>query len=378
MMGLPLKPHIAKLPVYKPPTAPPGVERVVNLSTNENPLGPSPKAMAALREAVGTVNRYPDAAGTALKAALADKYGLSPANIALGNGVDELLLLLCLSLTDPGDEVIMALGSFISYLVWTTAVGAKAVRVPLQDYTHDLEAIADAITDRTRLVFVCNPNNPTGTVVKATAMEEFLERVPKQVPVALDEAYYEYVVNPDHRSGVKYLHAGRENLIVLRTFSKVYGLAGLRVGYMLAHEKVIDYLERARQPFNVNRLAQVAALAALDDDEHVRRCVAANETAKGFFYRELAALGLRYIPTHTNFMAIDVGRPGTEVSRLLLERGFITTALDGWGVPNHVRFSFGTPEENEAFVATLKEVIDFRSFRSFGSLVATLREVKRT
>ena len=361
MMGLPLKPHIAKLPVYKPPTAPPGVERVVNLSTNENPLGPSPKAMAALREAVGTVNRYPDAAGTALKAALADKYGLSPANIALGNGVDELLLLLCLSLTDPGDEVIMALGSFISYLVWTTAVGAKAVRVPLQDYTHDLEAIADAITDRTRLVFVCNPNNPTGTVVKATAMEEFLERVPKQVPVALDEAYYEYVVNPDHRSGVKYLHAGRENLIVLRTFSKVYGLAGLRVGYMLAHEKVIDYLERARQPFNVNRLAQVAALAALDDDEHVRRCVAANETAKGFFYRELAALGLRYIPTHTNFMAIDVGRPGTEVSRLLLERGFITTALDGWGVPNHVRFSFGTPEENEAFVATLKEVIDFRS-----------------
>jgi histidinol-phosphate aminotransferase len=355
-MALPFKPHIAKLPVYKLPTAPPGVKRVVNLSTNENPLGPSPKAMAALREAVGTVNRYPNAAGTALKAALADKHGLNPANIALGNGVDELLLLLCLSLADPGDEVVMAQGSFISYPVWTTAVGAKAVRVPLKDYTNDLETMVKAITDRTRLVFVCNPNNPTGTIVDATAMEAFLEWVPKQVPVVLDEAYYEYVVNPDYISGVEYLRAGQQNLIVLRTFSKVYGLAGLRVGYMLANEEVIDYMEHARQPFNVNHLAQVAALAALGDDEHVRRSMEANEAAKDFFYRELTALGLPYIPTHTNFIALNVNQPEIEVSRLLLERGFITTALDDWGVPNHVRFSFGTPEENEAFVAALREV----------------------
>lgn len=355
-MALPFKPRIAKLSAYKPPTPPPGVKRVVNLSTNENPLGPSPKAMAALREAVGTVNRYPDAAGTALKAALADKYGLSPANIALGNGVDELLLILCLSLADPGDEVVMAKGTFISYPVWTTAVGAKAVQVPLKEYTYDLEAMANAITDRTRLVFICNPNNPTGTIVKAVALEEFLRRVPESVPVVLDEAYYEYAVNPDYPRSVDYLRAGRQNLIVLRTFSKAYGLAGLRVGYMLAHEKMIDYIERARPPFNVNRLAQVAALAALDDDEHVRRSVAANEAAKDFFYRELATLDLRYIPTYANFMAIEVGRPGTEVNKLLLERGFITTALDGWGVPNHIRFSFGTPEENEAFVAALREV----------------------
>ena len=355
-MSLPFKPHIAKLPIYKPPTPPPGVERVVDLSTNENPVGPSPKAVAALREAAGMVNRYPDAAGTALKSALARKWGLGPANVALSNGADEWVLLLCLALTDPGDEVVMAQGSFISYLLRAIEVGAKVVRIPLRDYTHDLEAMAEAITERTRLVFVCNPNNPTGTMVNAAAMERFLERVPRRVPVVVDEAYYEYAVNPDYPRSVEYLRAGQENLIVLRSFSKVYGLAGLRVGYMLADERVIDYMERVRLPFNVSRPAQVAALAALDDDEHVRRSVEANEAAKDFFYRELAALGLRYIPTHTNFIALDVGRPGMKVSRLLLERGFITTALDGWGVPNHVRFSFGTPEENEPFVTALRDV----------------------
>lgn len=356
-MSLPFKPHIAKLPAYKPPTVPPGVERVVDLSSNENPLGPSPKAMAALREAVGTVHRYPDASGMALKTALADRWGLSPANIALGNGADEWVLLICLSLTDPGDEVVMALGSFISYLLRATEVGARMVRVPLKDYAHDLDAIAEAITDHTRLIFVCNPNNPTGTVVNAAAVESFLERVPERVMVVLDEAYYEFAVGPDYPRSVEYLRAGRQNLIVLRTFSKVYGLAGLRVGYMLAGENVIDYMERARTPFNVNRLAQVAALAALDDDEHVRRTLEANEAAKDFFYRELEGLGLRYIPTYTNFIAVDVGRPGAEVSGPLLERGFITTATDAWGVPNHVRFSFGTPEENAAFVAALREVV---------------------
>lgn len=357
-MSLPFKPYIAALPAYRPPTVPPGVERVVDLSCNENPLGPSPKAVAALQQAVGTVNRYPDAGGTALKAALAEKWGLSPANVALSNGSDEWVLLLCLSLTEPGDQVIMADGSFISYLLRATEVGAEVVRVPLKDYTHDLEAMADAVTERTRLVFVCNPNNPTGTMVTTEAMEAFLERVPERVAVVVDEAYRDYAVNPDDIHGVGYLRAGCKNLIVLRTFSKVYGLAGLRVGYMLAHEEVIDYVERVRLPFNVNRLAQVAALAALDDDEHVRRCVAANEAAREFFYRELMALGLRYISTHTNFIAVDVGRPGTEVSKPLLERGFITTSLDGWGVPNHIRFSFGTPEENQAFVAAWREIVN--------------------
>ena len=194
-------------------------------------------------------------------------------------------------------------------------------------------------------------------MVDARSLEAFLERAPERVMVVVDEAYYEFAVGPDYPRSVEYLRAGRENLIVLRTFSKVYGLAGARVGYMLAHEKVIDYMDRVRIPFNVNRLAQTAALAALDDGEHVQRTLEANEAAKDFFYRELEGLGLPYIPTYTNFIAADVGRPGAEVSGPLLEHGFITTATDAWGVPNHVRFSFGTPEENAAFVAALREVI---------------------
>jgi histidinol-phosphate aminotransferase len=358
-MSLFFKPHIARLPAYKPPSVPPGVERVIDLSSNENPLGPSPKAMAACRAAVGTVNRYPDAAGVALRSALAAKWGLDPSNVALGNGADEWVLLLCLALLEPGDEVVMAKGSFVSYPWRAIEAGARLVQIPLQDQTHDLEAMADAVTARTRLVFVCNPNNPTGTAVDAVALETFLERVPERVPVVVDEAYYEYAVaNPGYAGrSVDYLRDGHRNLIVLRSFSKVYGLAGLRVGYMLANEDVVDYMERARPPFNVNRLAQVAALAALDDDKHVQRSLKANEAAKDFFYRELAALGLRYIPTYTNFIAVDVGRPGIEVSGPLLERGFITTATDGWGLPNHVRFSFGTPEENAVFVAALGETV---------------------
>jgi histidinol-phosphate aminotransferase len=220
------------------------------MASNENPLGPSPKAVAALREAIGTVHRYPDATGAALKAALADKWDLSPANIALSNGADEWMLLLCLALVDPGDEVVIALGSFISFLLRPTEVGAKVVRVPLKGYTHDLEAMAAAITDRTRLVFVCNPNNPTGTMVNAAAVDAFLERVPERVPVALDEAYYEYVANPGYTRSLGHIRAGRKNLIVLRSFSKAYGLAGLRVGYMLANEEVIDYMERTRPPYD--------------------------------------------------------------------------------------------------------------------------------
>lgn len=357
-MNLPFKPHIAALPAYRPPSPPPGVERIVDLSSNESPLGPSPRAVAAIQQAIGTINRYPDASGAALKAALAARWGLSPANVALSNGADEWVLLLCVALLEPGDEAVMAQGSFVSYAWRTGEVGAKAIRVPLKDYALDLEAMAQAVTERTRLVFVCNPNNPTGTMVSAAAFEAFLEQVPEHVPVVVDEAYYEYAVgDPDYPRSVEYLRAGQPNLIVLRSFSKVYGLAGLRIGYMLAHEVVVDYMERARPPFNVNRLAQAAALAALEDEEHVRRSIAANEAAKGFFYRELAALGLPYIPTYANFIACDVGRPGAEVSKSLLERGFITTALDGWGVPHHVRFSFGTPEENRAFVAALGEVM---------------------
>jgi histidinol-phosphate aminotransferase len=356
-MSLRFKPYIGKLPAYKPPSVPSGVARVVDLSSNENPLGPSPKAVAALRAAAETVHRYPDAPATALRVALADKLGLSPTNVALSNGADEWVILACLALLDPGDEVVVARGTFVSYAWRAIEVGAKVVQVPLRNYVHDLRAMADALTEETRLVFVCNPNNPTGTDVDAEEMEAFLARIPQRVAVVIDEAYYEYANRPSYFQSLDCLRAGQENLIVLRSFSKIYGLAGLRVGYMLAHEAVIDYMDRARPPFNVNRLGQVAALAALSDEEHVRRSIKANAAAKELFYRELEAVGVPCIPSQTNFLAIDVGRPGPEVSAPLLERGFITTAMDAWGVPNHLRFSFGTPDENEAFIAALKEVL---------------------
>ena len=342
-VSLPYKPFVVNLPAYKPPVVPRGVARVVDLSSNENPLGPSPKAMIALQGALGTANRYPDATSSVLRQALARRWDLKPTNVAVGNGADEWVLLLCLSLLNPGDEVIMAAGSFISYRLRAAEAGAVLVQLPLKQctYTHDLDAMSQAITERTRLVFVCNPNNPTGTTVDTGSMELFLEEIPESVPVVLDEAYYEYAVGPGYFDSTKHIRGGRENLIVLRSFSKVYGLAGLRVGYLLGHERLVDYAERARPPFNVNRLAQVAAVAALDDEEHVRRSVETNEVAKAFFYRELDGLRLNYIDTHTNFIAVDVGRPGIEVSSALLQRGFVTTPLEGWGVPGHIRFSFG-------------------------------------
>ena len=356
-VSLPYKPFVASLPAFKPPAMPPGVIPVADLSSNENPLGPSPKAVDAMRAALGTVNRYPDATSAALKEALACTWGLKPTNVAMGNGADEWVLLLCISLLNPGDEVIIAEGSFVSYLLRAREAGAELVRIPLRQYTHDLRAMAAAITGRTRLVFVCNPNNPTGTIAGAAQMQSFLDQVPDSVPVVLDEAYYEYALGPGYFDSVGHIRGGRENLIVLRSFSKVYGLAGLRVGYLLGHERLVDYAERARPPFNVNRLAQVAAIAALDDEDHVQRSVESNEAAKAFFYRELDALRLDYVCTHANFIAVDVRRPGTEVSSALLERGFVTTPLEGWGVPGHIRFSFGTVEQNRLFAAALAEVL---------------------
>jgi histidinol-phosphate aminotransferase len=354
---LPLKPHIAKLPAYKPPVAPPGVRRLIDLSSNENPLGPSPKAVAAVRAALGTMNRYPDASSGMLKEAIAEKLGVRAANIAIGNGADEWVILLCLSLLDPGDEVVMAHGSFISYLLRTLEMGATPVRIPLRDFSHDLASMANAVTDRTKIIFVCNPNNPTGTAVDSGPFEAFLARVPGRVLVVVDEAYYEYAVNESYPRSVEMIRDGQENLVSLRSFSKVYGLAGLRVGYLIASETVVDYAERARPPFNVNRLAQVAAHAALGDDDHVRRSLRANVAAMGYFDEEMQRLGLSAIPSRTNFMAVGVGRPGAEISGPLLQRGFLTTAMDGWGVPDHLRFSFGLPDENEAFVAALAEVV---------------------
>ncbi|MFQ3661369.1 MAG: histidinol-phosphate transaminase [Chloroflexaceae bacterium] len=352
------KEHIRGLPAYKPARLLGGpATTVVKLSSNENPLGPSPRALAALQAAITGVHRYPDAGSLALRQTLAARAGLEPAHVTCSNGSDELILLLCLAFLEAGDEVVLAEGTFISYLLRTLEMGATPVRVPLRAYTYDLEGMAAAITPRTRLVFVCNPNNPTGTAVNADTVFAFVRRVPEDVLIVMDEAYVEFAAGPDYPDLLPEIRAGRPNLILLRTFAKIYGLAGLRLGYAYGHSEVIAYLERARPTFNVNLLAQIAGLAALEDDEHVARSREYADSCRAFFMRELQALGLRPIPSRTNFVAVPVGDDAA-VSEALSARGFTVTPLAGWGLPGVIRVSFGTEEQNRGFMAALREVVN--------------------
>ncbi len=352
------KDYIANLPPYKPPKLtrqqPAGM---VKLSSNENPLGPSPRAMAAMQAALGNVYRYPDAGSLALRQALAERFGLAPDMVVCTNGSDEMVLLLCLAFLREGDEAIMAHGSFISYFLRTLEMGAQPVRVPLRNYTHNLDAMADAVTDRTRLIFVCNPNNPTGTTNTKDEVMRFLARVPDDVLVVMDEAYIEFVEQNDYPDLRPELRNGRQNLLLLRTFAKIYGLAGLRLGYAFGHPDIVGYLERARPTFNVNMLAQVAGRAALDDEEHIVRSREHAKRSRAFFAHELHAMGLAPVPSATNFVAVNVG-DDMAVAERLLERGFTITPLSGWGIPEHIRISFGTEEENTRFVAALRDVLD--------------------
>jgi histidinol-phosphate aminotransferase len=352
-----LKEYIANLPPYKPPKLirqqPTGV---VKLSSNENPLGPAPRALAAIQAAAASVNRYPDAGSLALREGLAARFNLSSDMIICTNGSDEMVFLLCLAFLREGDQAVMAHGSFISYYLRTIEMGGTAVRVPLRDYTHDLEAMADAVTPRTRLLFLCNPNNPTGTTNSADQVRRLLEQLPDDVLVVADEAYIEFVERADYPDLLAELRAGRTNLLLLRTFAKIYGLAGLRLGYAFGHPDVIGYLERARPTFNVNSLAQAAGLAALDDEEHVARSRAHANVCRDFFIRELRALGLEPIPSATNFVAVPVG-DDMEVTTALMDYGFTVTPLAGWGLPGHIRISFGTDAENTRFFQALRNVV---------------------
>lgn len=351
------KPHILNLPPYKSPKLirqqPQGITK---LSSNENPLGPSPRAVAALQQAIAGVHRYPDAGSLALRTAIARRFDVEPEMVLCTNGSDEAVFLTCLAFLGEGDAAVMAHGSFISYYLRTLEMGAEALRVPLRDYTHDLDAMAGAVTDRTRLMLVCNPNNPTGTTSGAAEMQRLLERVPEDVLLVVDEAYTEFVDRPDYPDLLAELRAGRRNLLLLRTFAKIYGLAGLRLGYAFGHPDVIAYLDRARPTFNVNALAQAAGLAALDDDEHLQRSRAHVAACRARFEHELNALGLHPVPSQTNFVAVPVADDAAATAALL-DRGFTVTPLSGWGIPGHIRISYGTDEENTRFFAALRETL---------------------
>lgn len=339
-----------------------GVRDAIKLASNENPLGPSPAALEAARGVLGEIARYPDGNGFELKRAIAARFGIETSGITLGNGSNDILELIARAFLAPGLAAMFSQHAFAVYPIVTQAIGAQSCVVPAHDgdrgprYGHDLEAMAAGITDRTRVVFIANPNNPTGTWLNRDELERFLDRVPRQVIVVLDEAYVEYVTQPDYPDSIPWL-ARYPNLIVTRTFSKAYGLAGLRVGFALSHPEIADVLNRVRQPFNVNILALAAATAALGDRAHLEASLKLNQTGLVQWTEAAADLGLSFIPSAGNFICLDVGRPALPVYDLLLREGVIVRPVANYGLPDHLRITLGLAQENRRAIAALRKVL---------------------
>ncbi|MBI3324697.1 MAG: histidinol-phosphate transaminase [Candidatus Omnitrophica bacterium] len=332
-----------------------GLRSVIKLASNENALGPSPKALAALRGGLGQLHRYPDATCSLLKQALAKRFGRDPSWLAIGNGSDELLVLALRAFVDPGDEVVVAEPTFLIYALQAAACGARVIRVPLKGLRYDLPAMREAVGPHTKLVFIANPDNPTGTYVTKRELEAFLRDLPSQVIVVLDEAYYEFVQAKDYPKSVAYLE--RAALLVTRSFSKAYGLAGLRVGYGIAQPPIIKALEGVREPFNVNALAQLASRAALEDRAFLRRTLKSVEEGRRYLARELGRLGLSARPSVTNFLLIEVGAKARELARRLLEQGVIVREMGAWKLDGFLRVTIGTMPENRRFIHVLRSVL---------------------
>jgi histidinol-phosphate aminotransferase len=332
-------------------------ESIVKLASNENPRGIGPRTRAAIDRALADIARYPDGNGYALKLALSKRYGVDMSAIVLGNGSNDVLELVAHAFLGPGRAAVYSQHAFAVYPLATQARGARPIVVPAKEYGHDLDAMLKAIDDETYVVWLANPNNPTGTLAGADALEAFVRKVPERVLVVIDEAYNEYMQHDLRADTVKWLKR-HPNLIVSRTFSKAYGLAGLRVGYALAHPSVTDIMNRVRQPFNVNSLALAAAEAALDDMEFVAKSFAGNLQGMKQLEEGFGRLRLEYIPSHGNFVSVKVGK-AAEVFKRLLRRGVIVRPVAGYGMPEHLRITIGTAEENEKFLqalaASLKE-----------------------
>jgi histidinol-phosphate aminotransferase len=327
---------------------------IIKLASNENPLGASPLALAAAGRELSRVHLYPDSEAPSLRGALARRLGVELDEVVVGNGSNELLELLVRTFCSGGQHVVFGEPSFVVYRLACLAQGVPYTAVPLVAHTHDLPAMARAITPETRLVFISNPNNPSGTYVGRQALGTFLAAVPRDVIVVLDEAYAEYAEASDYPDGIA-LRAAHPRLVVLRTFSKIYGLAGLRVGYGVLPSQLADYLHRVRAPFNVNSVAQAAAVAALDDQEHVARSQALNREEKGFMRSGLSALGLGVVPSEANFFLVETGQPALPLYEALLTKGVIVRAIPP--LPSMLRITLGTRRENERCLAALKTVL---------------------
>lgn len=334
-----------------------GISGSVKLASNECPVGPSPKALEAAGEALKTINIYPDGSGYYLKKRLSKKHGVQSANLILGNGSNEIIELIARTFIAKDDEAVMGDPAFIVYQLITKAIGAKPVPVPLKNYVHDLKGMAEKITPKTRVVFVANPNNPTGTIVNSIDLATFIDAVPEDVLIVMDEAYHEYAQLSEHyEESLKYVKE-RQNVILLRTFSKAYGLAGLRIGYGIASREIISMLERVRQPFNINSLALAAAEAALDDEDHIKRGLQVNSEGMSYLESKLDESGISYVKSYANFLLINTGKDGAMLYEELLKRGVIVRPMGGYGLKDYVRVTVGLKEENERFIKALRDCI---------------------
>lgn len=334
-----------------------GAKRWIKLASNENLLGPSPKALEAIRRELPNIHFYPEGPSPVLRQALARSFLLAEENIIISNGADNLILMIANAFVDEGDEVIMAYPTFPVYTNVTQIMGGKPIRVRLQDYTHDLDGMLKRVNRKTKLIFVCNPNNPTGTIVSKVSLNQFLIRLPERVIVILDEAYGDFVEDTLYPNGLDYVKDGKQ-VIALRTFSKVYGLAGLRIGYAIGRKDLIHCLYQVRDPFPVHRLAQVAALAALTDTDHIQKSIQLVYEGRRYLYKELEKIGIPYVPSEANFIFIDFGKDIEEVFQGLLREGIIIRPGKAWGYPTCGRVTIGKMADNRRFIKALKKIYE--------------------
>ena len=333
-----------------------GLTQVIKLASNENPLGPGKKALTAIQASLPSLALYPDGSGFTLKQALAEKYAVDASQITLGNGSNEILELVARAFLTPEHEVVFSQHAFAVYPIVTQAVGATAVVVPALNYGHDLDAMLQAVNAKTRLVFIANPNNPTGTLLSQASLERFINALPDTCVCVLDEAYFEFVSSVESINSIDWLKKF-PNLLITRTFSKAYGLAGLRMGYGLSSPEMADILNRVRQPFNNNTLALVAAEAALGDDEHLQQTITINALGMQQLTNGFKNLGLEWIPSAGNFVSVDLKQAGQPIYEALLRKGVIVRPIGNYELPHHLRISIGTAAENQLFLQALTETL---------------------
>jgi histidinol-phosphate aminotransferase len=332
-----------------------GLKRVYKLASNENPLGASPKAVKAIKKALRGINRYPESDCFYLKERLARFYDIEEDNLILGNGSDELIALTLRTFLNPKDEVIVSRPTFLMYEIYSRLEGAELKVVPMNNFKYDLDAILDAVTDKTKIIFIANPDNPCGTYLSQDEIKRFIDKLPKDIVLFHDEAYYEFMQQEDYPDLFSYLKD--RPVIIARTFSKVYGLAGLRVGYGIADKGIVEHMNRVRDPFNVNSLAQAGALAALDDQDFVKESVKKNKENREYLFKEFERLGLNYVKSYTNCIIVEIGDRAQELLGYLLSKGVIVRGMSAWGLNKHIRVTVGLRDENSYLVRLLEDFL---------------------